>query len=44
LGTIAGVFGNPTDPQFQLSSADRWLDGENKSDFGRYVESKHLAL
>jgi hypothetical protein len=38
------MFGNPTDPQFQLSSADQWSDGENKPDFGRYVESKHLAL
>jgi hypothetical protein len=36
--------GNPADPQFQLSSADRWSDGEDKSDLGRYVESKHLAL
>jgi hypothetical protein len=38
------MFGNPVDPQFQLSSADRWSDEEDKSDFGRHVESKHLAL
>jgi hypothetical protein len=36
------VFGNPADPQFQLSSADSWSDRENKSDFGRYVGASIL--
>jgi hypothetical protein len=38
------VFRNQADPQFQLSSADRWSDGKSKSDCGRYASGKHIAL
>jgi hypothetical protein len=38
------VLRNQANSQFQLSSADRWSDGKNKSDFGRYAASKHLTL
>src|SRR6185312_11610768 len=39
LGTLSRRSWYTTDPQFSLSSSDRWPDRENKSNFEGYAQS-----